>query len=81
MTPIVEYLSTTDMASAYGVDEWRVRRLYEEGDLPEPPRFAGRRAISICDVGIVADALKARGWLPEEPKPQPVGGDGGKVLP
>ena len=65
MTAILEYFSTADLAHTLGVEEWRVRRLYEEGTLPEPQRFAGRRAISIADLDTVADALKSRGWLPE----------------
>ena len=43
--------------------EWKVRRLYEHGDLPEPPRFGGKRAISSEDIPAIVEALRARGWL------------------
>ena len=39
------HLTTHEVAILAGSDTWRVRRLFEDGTLPEPPRFAGRRAI------------------------------------
>lgn len=47
------------------VDEWQVRRLYEDGDLPEVEKFANKRAISRDSIPKIVDALRRRGWLPE----------------
>jgi len=38
-------LSTRDVSELLNVDNWKVRRLFEDGTLPEPHRLAGRRAI------------------------------------
>lgn len=57
-------LSTHDVAMLLGTEEWRVRRLFQDGSLPEPTRFAGKRAISSDAVPAIADVLRARGWLP-----------------
>ena len=46
------------------VCEWQVRRLFEEGDLPDPPRFSGKRLLTADQVPVIVDALRARGWLP-----------------
>lgn len=61
-----EFFSTADVAELFGTAEWRVRRLYESGALPEPPRFAGRRLIRRSDLIAILDALRARGWVPAE---------------
>lgn len=57
--------STREAAVELGTVEWRVRRLFEDGTLPEPPRFAGKRAIPREQLPAIAQALRARGWLPE----------------
>jgi hypothetical protein len=60
------------IAEIAGVKEWQVRRLYEEGTLPDPGRFAGKRAIPRTDIPKVVLALQKRGWLPDttvEPAP------------
>lgn len=48
------------------VHEWQVRRLFEGGDLPEPPKFGGKRMVSPELLPAVSRALAARGWLPQE---------------
>lgn len=58
-----ELLTTREVADMLGTDEWRVRRLFEDGSLPDPPRFGGKRVIASNNVPNVAAALKARGWL------------------
>lgn len=58
--------STADLARILGTDEWRVRRLFEDGTLPEPDRFAGKRVILGEAIPAVVDALRKRGWLPAE---------------
>ncbi len=57
------HYTTRELADLLGTEEWRVRRLFEAGDLREPPRFAGKRAIPSELVPAVVDALRARGWL------------------
>ena len=42
---------------------WRIQRLFEEGLLNEPARFAGRRIIPADALPAIVDALRARGWL------------------
>lgn len=44
--PATELLTTRETADHFGTAEWRVRRLFEDGMLPEPPRFGGKRAIA-----------------------------------
>ena len=58
-----DFYSTHDIADFLGALTWRVRRLYEDGTLPEPPRFAGKRAIPRQSIPAIVDALKDRGWL------------------
>ena len=57
--------STRELAEMLGTETWRVRRLFESGTLPEPSRFAGKRAIPREMIPAVVDALRERGWLPE----------------
>jgi hypothetical protein len=59
----VSFLSTRQVADVFGLAAWQIRRLFEDGDLPEPSRFAGKRAISRNDLPRIADALRHRGWL------------------
>ena len=64
-------LTTREVAELLGTDEWRVRRLFEDRQLSEPERFAGKRVIPRERIPEVLDGLRARGWLP-----QPVGVEG-----
>jgi hypothetical protein len=59
-------LTTRQVADFLGTDEWRVRRLFEDGTLAEPERFAGKRAISRSLIPGIVDALRNRGWLQTE---------------
>ena len=45
--------------------EWHVRRLFEDGDLPEVPKFGGKRVIDSHMLPAIVAGLRARGWLPE----------------
>lgn len=56
--------STQQIADLLDVDVWRVQRIFEAGDVPEPDRFAGKRAIPSQLVPAIVDALRARNWLP-----------------
>jgi hypothetical protein len=58
--------STREVAELLGLprsETWRVRRLFEDGTLPEPGRFAGKRAIPRESVPRILDALRTRGWI------------------
>lgn len=57
-------LTTREVAELLETHEWRVRRLFEAGDLPEPGKFGGRRAIPSSRLPEIVDALRARHWLP-----------------
>jgi len=56
--------STRQVADILGVETWRVQRLFETGTLPEPGRFAGKRAIPPALIPQIVDALRQRDWLP-----------------
>ncbi len=57
-------LSTQEAADLCGVPIHQVRRLFTLGDIPEPDRFAGKRAIPATMIPQIIDALRARGWIP-----------------
>ena len=59
------HYTTREVAAILATDQWRVRRLFEDGTIPEPLRFAGKRAIPSSAIPSIVDALRARGWLPE----------------
>jgi hypothetical protein len=60
-----QFLSTRQVADLLQVDAWRIQRIYEDGTLTEPPRFAGKRVIQGSEIPAIIDALRLRGWLPE----------------
>ena len=55
--------STREVAEILGTETWRVRRLFEDGTLAEPGRFAGKRTIPGSMIPAIVDALRTRGWL------------------
>ena len=55
--------TTREVAEFLGTDEWRIRRLFQSGTIPEVPRFAGKRAIPPERIAGIVDALRERGWL------------------
>jgi hypothetical protein len=59
------HFTTREIADLLGSDEWRVRRLFEDGTLREPDRFGGKRAIPRARLSEILDALRERGWLPK----------------
>ena len=63
------FFTTREVADLLGSETWRGRRIYEDGTLPEPSRFAGKRAISRETLPTILDALRARGWLPQGKEP------------
>lgn len=59
------HFSTREVAELLGTETWRVRRLFEAGDLPDPPRIGLARAIPREQIPAIVEALRARGWWPE----------------
>jgi len=55
-------INAADHGSA--ISEWQVRRLYEDGELPEPQKFAGKRIVQRSELPLIVAALRRRGWLP-----------------
>lgn len=56
--------TTRQVADLYGIEVWRVRRLFEDGTLSEPGKFGGKRAIPDSLFPSIEMALRDRGWLP-----------------
>jgi hypothetical protein len=54
-TPV--YLTTHTAAKRCGCEQWQIRRLYELGILPEPPRLGQRRIIHEADLPAIREAL------------------------
>jgi hypothetical protein len=59
------FFSTREVADLLGTETWKVRRLFESGELPEPDRFAGKRAIPSNQLPKIVDALRRHGWIKE----------------
>lgn len=56
------FLTTQQVAGLLKAEVWQVRRLFTEGDLPEPDKFAGKRLIPSALVPRIRKAMLARGW-------------------
>ena len=77
-----DLLTTRQVADMLGIAEWRVRRLFESGSLPEPQKFGGKRMILRALIPAIVDALRSRDWLqPTEAKEQENGGEAGQANP
>ena len=63
--PDSEVFTTNTAAKRCGVAEWQVRRLFERGLLPEPPRAGAYRLIPADDLPKIETALRAAGYLRE----------------
>ena len=61
--------TTRQVAELLGVDTWKVRRLFENGTVEEPPKFGGKRAIPASLIPTLCEAMQARGWLMAEGRP------------
>lgn len=66
---LATHLSTGDVAELTGVETWKIRRLFEDGNLPDPPRIGQARAIPRESIPSIIDALRSRGWLSESMEP------------
>jgi excisionase family DNA binding protein len=61
-----DLLTTGEAAELLGTQEWRIRRLFESGDLPEPQKFGGKRVIPRSMIPKIIDAMRLRGWIESE---------------
>jgi hypothetical protein len=64
--PEPPYLTVGAIARRLGCAPWQVRRLFERGLLPQPPRVGAYRVVAAADLGRVAEALRQAGYLPAE---------------
>lgn len=61
------FYTTREIAELFHQPLWHIQRLFEDGNVPEPGRFAGKRIILSEQIPAIAEALKARGWIrPQE---------------
>lgn len=60
-----EYLTTREAGKRLGADDWMVRRVFERGFLPEPPRLGSRRIVRASELPALKKALIAGGYLKE----------------
>ncbi len=60
------YLTVGAVARRFGCPPWQVRRLFERGLLPQPPRVGAYRVIPIADLPRVEEALRQAGYLGPE---------------
>lgn len=68
-------MTTAEAARRLKVKRWQVARVFEHGDLPDPPRIAGRRVIFADTLPELRKALKKRGFLPSKSKRKESGED------
>lgn len=64
--------TTRQIAELLGSEEWRIRRLFEDGTLPPVEKFGNKRVITETMIPAIQEALLQRGW--QEPITQPAGG-------
>ena len=57
------FLTTLEAAEKLRLEEWQVRRIFTEGDLPEPGKFGGKRCVPEFQLPAIREAAVARGWL------------------
>jgi hypothetical protein len=55
--------STGQVAEMLNQPRWHILRIFEDGNVPEPARLAGKRVIPGELLPAIIEALKARGWI------------------
>lgn len=58
-----DLMTLGEVADHFGVQVWRVRRLFDRGLYPEPDRVGQSRVIPAKDLPKVEAALKEAGYL------------------
>ena len=61
-----DLLTTGQTAKLLGTDEWRIRRLFESGELPEPQKFEGKCMVRRHMLPAIIEALRSRRWLTDQ---------------
>jgi hypothetical protein len=61
--------TTREVAEIFATEAWRVRRLFEDGTLAEPPRFGRSRIIPREMLPTILDELRRRGWVAQPVAP------------
>ena len=61
----VAVLTLGPAAKLLGVRTWQLRRLFERGLMPEPPRVGAYRVIAVTDLPYLKAALHEAGYLKE----------------
>ena len=61
---VTPYLTIGPAARRLGCLPWQLRRLFERGLLPEPPRVGAYRVIAEEDLPRVEEALRRAGYIP-----------------
>jgi excisionase family DNA binding protein len=64
--PMSEMLTVPEIARRLGCETWKVRRLYEDGTLADPPRAGLTRLIPKAELARIRRLLLARGYLTAE---------------
>ena len=59
------------VADHFGVERWRVRRIFERGILPEGPRVGASRVFLPGDLPRIGEALARANYLPAGPMKVP----------
>jgi len=67
--------TTTEVAYLFGIEPWRVQRLFENGTVPEVEKFGGSRVVPATMLPLIANALRQRRWLSLVPSADPKGGE------
>jgi hypothetical protein len=57
-------LTLGQVARHFGRPTWMVRRLFERGILPPPPRVGQNRIVHAEDLPVIAEAMRQVGYLP-----------------
>jgi hypothetical protein len=58
---MAEFFTVPDVAELLSVEPWRVRRLFEDKTLAEPPRLGIQRAVPRSMIPLIATELQKRG--------------------
>jgi hypothetical protein len=60
------HFTTGELGDFLGVQAWKIARLFELGEVTEPPRVGGRRLIPQSTIANIVDGLRRHGWLSAE---------------
>lgn len=66
MSSIQQTFSLGDLSRRWKIPQWKIRRVFECGDLPEPFRIGRQRCIYLQDLPALIEALKKRGYVAED---------------